>query len=100
VYSSDGKRSREHLAKQGPPLQRWALYEAACLASHTRAPDHDYYAGVKDRIDHKRAAMASVMWSRARAGTVWVLPMSASAPRLRGRVVVKGQQVGLRMRAQ
>jgi transposase len=51
VYSSDGKRAPGHLAKQGPPLLRWALYEAACLASHTRAGDHDYYATVKDRID-------------------------------------------------
>ena len=58
VYSSDGKRSRGHLAKQGPPLLRWALYEAACTASRTRAPDHDYYAGVKDRIDHKRATIS------------------------------------------
>jgi transposase len=58
VYSSDGKRARGHLAKQGPPLLRWALYEAACLASHTRAPDHDFYAGVKDRIDHKRATIS------------------------------------------
>jgi transposase len=58
VYSSDGKRARGHLAKQGPPLLRWALYEAACLASHTRAPDHDYYAGVKERIDHKRATIS------------------------------------------
>lgn len=58
VYSSDGKRSRGHLAKQGPPLLRWALYEAACLASHTRAPDHGYYAGVKERIDHKRATIS------------------------------------------
>jgi transposase len=59
VYSSDGKRSRGHLAKQGPPLLRWALYEAACLASHTRAPDHDYYASVKERIDHKRATISA-----------------------------------------
>jgi transposase len=58
VYSSDGKRSCGHLAKQGPPLLRWALYEAACLASQTRAPDHDYYASVKDRIDHKRATLS------------------------------------------
>jgi transposase len=58
VYSSDGKRAPGHLAKQGPPLLRWALYEAACLASHTRAPDHDYYAGVKERIDHKRATIS------------------------------------------
>jgi transposase len=58
VYSSDGKRVPGHLAKQGPPLLRWALYEAACLASHTRAPDHDYYTGVKERIDHKRATIS------------------------------------------
>jgi transposase len=58
VYSSDGKRAPGHLAKQGPPLLRWALYEAACLASHTRAPDHGYYAGVKERIDHKRATIS------------------------------------------
>jgi transposase len=58
VYSSDGKRAPGHLAKQGPPLLRWALYEAACLASHTRAPDHAYYAGVKERIDHKRATIS------------------------------------------
>jgi transposase len=58
VYSSDGKRSRGHLAKQGPPLLRWALYEAACWASRTRAPDHDFYASVKERIDHKRATIS------------------------------------------
>jgi transposase len=58
VYSSDGKRAPGHLAKQGPPLLRWALYEAACLASHTRAPDHDFYTSVKDRIDHKRATIS------------------------------------------
>jgi transposase len=58
VYCSDDKRTRGRLAKQGPPLLRWALYEAACLASHTRAPDHDYYASVKDRIDHKRATIS------------------------------------------
>ncbi len=58
VYSSDGKRSRGHLAKQGPPLLRWALYEAACMASRARAPDHDYYTTVKDRIDHKRATIS------------------------------------------
>ncbi len=58
VYSSDGKRSRGHLAKQGPPLLRCALYEAACMASRTRAPDHDLYTSVKVRIDHKRATIS------------------------------------------
>ncbi|MFG2044954.1 transposase [Dactylosporangium sp. NPDC048998] len=58
MYSSDGKRSRGHLAKQGPPLLRWALYEAACMAIRTRAQDHDFYTSVKERIDHKRAAIS------------------------------------------
>jgi len=29
VWSSDGKRTRDHLARQGPPVLRWALYEVA-----------------------------------------------------------------------
>ncbi len=58
VYSSDGKRAPGHLAKQGSPVLRWALYEAACMASHTRAGDHDYYTTVKERIDHKRATIS------------------------------------------
>lgn len=58
VYSSDGKRAPGHLAKQGSPVLRWALYEAACMASHTRAPDHDFYSSVKERIDHKRATIS------------------------------------------
>jgi transposase len=58
VYSSDGKRVPGRLAKQGPPVLRWALYEAACLASHARAPDHDCYTTVKERIDHKRATIS------------------------------------------
>jgi transposase len=58
VYSSDGKRAPGHLAKQGPAVLRWALYEAACMASRTCAPDHAFYASVKERIDHKRATIS------------------------------------------
>ena len=29
VYSSDGKRTRGHLSRQGPPILRWALFESA-----------------------------------------------------------------------
>ena len=49
VYSSDGKRSRGHLSRQGPPLLRWALYEAALHASRVSSPDHAYYQAVKAR---------------------------------------------------
>lgn len=58
VHSSDGKRAPGHLAKQGSPLLRWALYEAACQASRTLAADHDFYSNVKERIDHKRATIS------------------------------------------
>ena len=49
VYSSDGKRSAGHLARQGPPLLRWALYEAAKCAARPAAPDYGYYTATRDR---------------------------------------------------
>lgn len=59
VHSSDGKRSGGgKLSRQGPPILRWALFEAGKLSAQHRAPDHDYYAQVKDRLDGKRAAIA------------------------------------------
>jgi transposase len=60
VYSSDGKRSRGHLSRQGPPLLRWALYEAALQASRVTSPDHAYYETVKARrqSDAKIAVLA------------------------------------------
>jgi transposase len=58
VYSSDGKRSPGHLARQGPPVLRWALYEAGCSAARRGSPDLDYYHDTKERIDHKRAAIS------------------------------------------
>lgn len=58
VYSSDGRRSPGHLSRQGPPVLRWALYEAACSAARHTSPDLDYYHETKERIDHKRAAIS------------------------------------------
>jgi transposase len=49
VYSSDGKRSAGHLSRQGPPLLRWALYEAAKCAARPAAPDYGYYTAARDR---------------------------------------------------
>ena len=49
VYSSDGKRSAGHLSRQGPPLLRWALYEAAKCAARPAAPDYGYYTMTRDR---------------------------------------------------
>ncbi|MDN5934045.1 MAG: IS110 family transposase [Pseudonocardia sp.] len=58
VYSSAGKRSPGHLSRQGPPVLRWCVYEAGKTHARSTAPDHGYYARVKDRIDGKRAALS------------------------------------------
>jgi len=58
VYSSDGKRAPGHLSRQGPAVLRWCVYEAGKTHAHASAPDHGYYAQVKQRIDGKRAAIS------------------------------------------
>src|SRR6266702_3542551 len=58
VYSSDSKRSPGRLSRQGPAVLRWALFEAGKTHARTSAPDHGYYAAVKDRKDGKRAALS------------------------------------------
>jgi transposase len=58
VYSSDGKRSRGHLTRQGPPMLRWALYEAGRCAARQTSPDHTYYEKVATRVGKQRAALS------------------------------------------
>jgi transposase len=58
VYSSDDKRTPGHLSHQGPPILRWALFEAGHQGSRTTSPDHLYYADVAARIDANRAALS------------------------------------------
>jgi transposase len=58
VYSSDSKRSPGRLSRQGPPVLRWAVFEAGKVHARGTAPDHAYYAQVKDRKDGKRAALS------------------------------------------
>lgn len=66
VYSSDGKRSRGHLSRQGPPILRWALYEAALHASRATSPDHAYYEAVKQRRRDAKIAVLAVSRKLAR----------------------------------
>ena len=40
VYSSDGKRTPGRLSRQGPPVLRWAVYEAGKTHARASAPDH------------------------------------------------------------
>jgi len=58
VYSSDRKRASGHLARQGSPQLRWAVFEAAKCASHRNSPDYVYYQKVAARRDGKRATLA------------------------------------------
>ena len=54
VHSSDGKGPPGRLSRQGPPVLRWAVYEAGKTHARAGAPDHAYYAAVKDRKNSKR----------------------------------------------
>jgi transposase len=58
VAASDTKRARGHLARQGPPVLRWALHEAAMGAARPGSPDHAYYLQVRTRLGGKRAALS------------------------------------------
>jgi len=58
VWSSDRKGPPGRLSRQGPPVLRWAVYEAGKTHARAAAPDHAYYAAVKDRKNSKRAALS------------------------------------------
>jgi transposase len=59
VHSPGPQRARPgRLSRQGPPVLRWAVYEAGQTHARTSAPDHGYYAAVKDRKNGKRAALS------------------------------------------
>jgi transposase len=58
VHSSDRKGPPGKLSRQGPPVLRWALYEAGKAHARSSAPDHAYYAQVKDRKNTKRACLS------------------------------------------
>ncbi|HLG73505.1 MAG TPA: IS110 family transposase [Chloroflexota bacterium] len=57
VWSSDAKRARGHLARQGSPELRWALFEAAKCAHRTTAPDYAAYVALRDRLDSTLATL-------------------------------------------
>jgi transposase len=49
VHASDTCRPPGKLSRQGPPLLRWALYEAAKSASRPASPDYGCYTATRDR---------------------------------------------------
>ena len=58
VWASDSVRAPGHLARQGPAVLRWALYEAGQAAAKQTSPDHDYYLRVRERLGPERAALS------------------------------------------
>jgi transposase len=58
VHSSDGKRSAGKLSREGPPVLRWAAFEAAQSASRRGSPDHTYYVETRERLGGNRAALS------------------------------------------
>jgi transposase len=58
VHSSDDKRAAGRLSRQGSPLLRWALFEAAKCAARQASPDYDYYSRVRQRAGANRAALS------------------------------------------
>lgn len=58
VYSSDTRRSAGRLSRQGSPLLRWALFEAARCAARAGSPDHAYYRQVQARLGGQRATLS------------------------------------------
>lgn len=57
VDQSDNHRGNGYLARQGPGVLRWVLFEAGLCAARANSPDRDYYRSVKARADGKLAAI-------------------------------------------
>jgi hypothetical protein len=100
VAESDRKRAPGHLSRQGPPVLRWALYEAAQVARQPGSPDRGYYEQAAARLGPTAPACRSpagcfgaastpcASWARRRSGRPSD-PMRARArhqPILRGRL--------------
>jgi transposase len=58
VERSDRRSKLGKLTKQGAPQLRWALYEAAQMATRERSPDHAQYLALRARgLSHTRASL-------------------------------------------
>lgn len=58
VWASDDHHAPGHLARQGSPELRWALFEAAKASSRSGSPDQAYYLGVRERLGGKQATLS------------------------------------------
>src|SRR5512140_3453817 len=69
VHSSDRKGPPGRLSRQGPPVLRWAVYEAGKTHARPWAPDPGYSAAVADGRTPKRAACRRPARSSGRPAT-------------------------------
>jgi transposase len=60
VHSSDDKRASGKLSRQGSPVLRWAVFEAAQVARRKGSPDHDYYVESSERLGSNRACFLAI----------------------------------------
>lgn len=57
VHESAGKRQPGRISRQGPPMLRWAAYEAGLAACRASSPDHADYLALRARLGHKTACL-------------------------------------------
>jgi transposase len=57
VHESDSKRQPGRISRQGPPMLRWAAYEAGLAACRASSPDHADYLALRQRLGHKTACL-------------------------------------------
>jgi transposase len=57
VHESAGKRQPGRISRQGPPMLRWAAYEAGLAACRASSPDHADYLALRERLGHKTACL-------------------------------------------
>ena len=57
VHESDRKRQPGRISRQGPPMLRWAAYEAGLAACRSSSPDHADYLALRARLGHKTACL-------------------------------------------
>lgn len=57
VHESDSRRQPGRISRQGPPMLRWAAYEAGLAACRQSSPDHADYLALRQRVGHKTACL-------------------------------------------
>jgi transposase len=74
VWSSDRKGPPGRLSRQGPPVLRWAAYQAGKTHARAAAPGHACYAAVADRKNGKRATLPQARKIVRQAGHIVTEP--------------------------